>query len=173
MISLIDDLAPLETSLLKKLIPAAATADLKPLNWETAGADIYIPMWRKQVAPFLSLLSTKKLSELPTLVLNLRALAIYVPHPPGVRLNQGQQDARALDVLTCAFALCLFENGWKLIVEPGNLALESGETKIGPGGVVGTIRAGKLTIAEWSSFCAQRGIGDWPLVSSVPAPATL
>jgi Zn-dependent protease with chaperone function len=173
MISLIGNLASLEASLLKKLIPAAATADLKPLNWETAGTDIYIPMWRKQVAPFLSMLAAKKLGELPTLVLNLRALAIYVPNPPGVRLNPSQQDADALNVLTSAFALCLLENGWKLIAEPGNLVLESGEAKISPSGVIGTIRAGKLSAAEWSSFCEQRGIGDWPLVSSVPAPAAV
>lgn len=169
MISLIDDLAPLETSLLKKLIPAAA-AELKPLNWETAGDNIYIPMWRKQVAPFLPFLSAKKLGELPMLVLDPRPLAALVPNPPKVRLNQGQRDARALDILTCALALCLLQNGWKLTVEPGNLVLESGEAKVGPGGVIGAIRAGKFSVVDWSNFRAQHGIGDWPLAAS-PAPS--
>ncbi len=169
MISLLDDLGSLESSLLKKIIPAAA-ADLKPLNLETAGADIYIPAWRKQVAPFLSLLSEKKLSELPVLVLNLAPLASLIPNPPQGRLNQSQREARALSVLACAFCLCLLENGWKLVVEPGILIFESGDTKIDPNEFMGAMRSGKLSIVDWNNFRAQRGIGDWPLVSPAPSP---
>jgi len=172
MISLFDDLAPLETSILKKLIPAAAGADLKPLNWQTAGDDIYIPAWRKQVEPFLNFLSAKKLGELPMLALQINPLANMIPNPQGVRLNQKQRDARAADVLTCAFALCLLQNGWKLIVEPGNIALQNGEAQIRPGEVIASIRTGRLTLAEWSNFLVQRGIGDWPLVASA-VPATV
>lgn len=168
MISLIDNLGVLEASLVKKIIPAAAT-DLKPLNLQTAGADIYIPAWRKQVAPFVTLLSEKKLSELPVLVLNPAPLAGLIPNPPQGRLNPGQRNARALSVLTCAFYLCLLENGWKLVVEPGSLTLENSEVKIDPDQFVSAMRSGKFSIVDWNNFRTQHGIGDWPLVSAVPS----
>jgi heat shock protein HtpX len=167
MISLIDGLDPLETSLLKKLVPAAAASDLKPLNWETDGAAIYIPIWRKQVAPFLPFLATRRLGDFPLLVLDPKRVASLIPDPPGVRLNQNQRAARALDILYCAFALCLLENGWKLTTQPGSLVIENGEAKVEPGSVVAAIRAGKLSVVDWSNFRLQRGIGDWALAQPV------
>jgi heat shock protein HtpX len=171
-ISLIDDLGPLETGLLNKLIPVTAAADLKPLDWQTAGTDIYIPLWRKEIAEFLPFLSTKKLADFPLLVLDPKLLAGIVPNPPGVRLNQNQRIARAHHVLFCAFALCLVDNGWKLTAEPGNLVLVRGESKIDPGVVVGLIRTGKLSVVEWSNYRTQHEMGNWQLASTALAPVT-
>jgi hypothetical protein len=67
MISLLESVGSLEASLLKKVVPALAAADLKPLNWETVATDIYIPAWRKRVANFLPFLSAKKMGDLPLL----------------------------------------------------------------------------------------------------------
>lgn len=172
MISLIDDLASLESRLLRKLIPAAA-ADLKPLNWETAGQDVFIPMWRNQIAPFLSMLADKKLSELPVLALNPAPLAAMVPNPAKGNLNKPQREGRALGVLSCAFALCLLENGWKFVAEPGNLVFENGATAIDPFQLTSAMRSGKFSAVEWSNFRAQHGIGDWPLVSAAPKPVAV
>jgi heat shock protein HtpX len=173
MIALIDDLSPLEGDLLKKLIPVTAAANLKPLIWETDGAGVYIPAWRKQVAGFLPFLSAKKLDDFPMLVLDPRPLAALVPNPPKVRLNQNQQIGRAYDILFCAFSLCLLDNGWKLTAEPGNLVLEKGERKVDPSEVMNAIRGGKLTVVAWSAFRAERGIGNWPLAVLVPVPAAV
>ena len=173
MISLIDDLGPLECGLLKRIIPATAAANLKPINWESDGAGIYIPAWRKQVAGFQAFLSTKTLADFPTLVLDPRPLALLVPDPPKVRLNQNQRIARANEVLFGAFALCLVDNGWNLTAEPGNFSLEKNASKIEPGAVVGAIRSGKLPVVDWGAFRAQHGVADWPLaVLSAPPSAT-
>ena len=48
-ISLIDNLGQLEKALLGKLTPGRAKAELKPMEWETAGAEVYLPSWQKQV----------------------------------------------------------------------------------------------------------------------------
>ena len=170
MISLIDHLNPLEASLLKKLVPATAAADLKPLNWGTDGAGIYVPAWRRQVGGFLPFLSARKMADLPILLLEPKALADLVPNPPTGRFNQKQRNARAHDILFSAFALCLVENGWKLTAEPGNLVLVKGESKIDPSAVVGAIRAGKLSVVDWSGYRAQQGIGDWTLVAQALSP---
>lgn len=173
MISLIDNIGPLETSLLKKVMPALAAADLKPLNWETAGTDIYIPRWRKRIAPYLPFLSTKRMGELPLLILDPRPLAELFPSHSKGRPNQAERVASAYDVLFCAFSACLLDNGWKLITEPGNLTLVNGETTVDPGAVIGSLRTGKLTIVEWKNFRGERGIGDWRLAAPVPEPATV
>lgn len=168
MISLIAELGALETSLLRKLVPAVTKAELKPLNWETAAAEVYIPTWRKQVAAFLPLLSTMKLGDLPVLVLEPRPISNMVPNPPGMKLGRAQRDAMAVDVLFCAFALCLLDRGWKLIVEPGTMYLEYGSNKVEPSGVISGIKSGELSVLAWRSYRAQREMGDWPLASPVP-----
>lgn len=173
MISLIDNIGPLETGLLKKVMPVLAAADLKPLSWETAGADIYIPAWRKRIAPFLPFLSTKKMGELPLLILDPRPLAERLPSHSKGRPTQAERVAGANDILFCAFSICLLDNGWKLITEPGNLILVNGETTVDPGAVIGALRSGKLTVVEWKNFRAERGIGDWRLAAPVAEPAAV
>lgn len=167
MISLIEDVRSLEASLLKKVFPAVAAGDLKPVDWETAGADIYIPGWRKRVADYLPFLSKKKMGDLPILVLDPRPVAMEVYNATAGRLNQPQRIAFAYDVLFCAFALCLIENGWKLIAKPGYLILENGVSTLDPATVIGELRSGKLSVVTWRTFCAEFGIGDWPLAAPI------
>jgi Zn-dependent protease with chaperone function len=171
MISLIDDLGALEGGLLKRYLPALAKTDLKPLEWEKAGIEVYVPMWRKQVESVRPLLLTKTLADVPSLVTDPKALPDMVPNPPGKQLNWAQRDARAMEALYCAFALCLLEHDWKVESQPGSLHLEYGENKVEPWEVISTIKAGKLSATEWGPYCAQRGIGDWPLASSTEEPA--
>ncbi|MGA9673382.1 MAG: M48 family metallopeptidase [Terracidiphilus sp.] len=167
MISLIEDVGALEISLVKKVIPTVAAANLKPLNWETAGADIYIPGWRKRVADYLPFLSAKKMGDLPLLVLDPRPVAMEVYNATAGRLNQSQRIACACDVLFCAFALCLLEHGWNLITQPGYLTLKNGTSAVDPATVLGELRTGKLSVVTWASFRAEHAIGDWTLAAPI------
>jgi Zn-dependent protease with chaperone function len=171
MISLIDDLGALEGSLLKRYLPALAKTDLKPLEWEKAGIEVYVPIWRKKAESVRSLLSTKTVADIPSLVKDPKALPDMVPNPPGKQLNWAQRDAAAMNLLFCAFAVCLLDHDWKVHSQPGTLYLEHGENKVEPGEVISAIKAGKLPTQEWGTYCAQRAIGDWPLASSKVEPA--
>ncbi|WP_162601633.1 M48 family metalloprotease [Occallatibacter savannae] len=168
MISLIDELEAVQAAILRKVLPNIPAAELKPLNWETAGADIYVPSWREQVAPFLTFLASRKMSELPQLILDPRPVAKLVPNPSEGRMPQAQRMAIAIDVLFCAFALTLMDNGWSLITSPGVLQLQNGDASIDPASVIGLIQSGGLSIVEWRTFRAERSIGDWPL-ATMPA----
>jgi hypothetical protein len=95
-----------------------------------------------------------------------------VPSPPGVRLNPAQRAGRALDVLYCALALCLLDNGWTLISVPGDIHLEKDGHRVEPSQVIREIRTGKLTVAGWIQYRAERGIGDWPLAAAAAAPVS-
>ena len=173
MITLLEDLSPLQDGLLKKIIPALAATALKPLDWETAGADIYIPAWRNRIAPYLPFLSTKTMAELPLLVLDPRPIAQLVPTPAVGRLGNAQRFAIASEVLFCAFATCLLDHGWKLVTGPGVRMLANGEMTIDPGIVIGSLRTGKLTVVHWKSFRSERAIGDWPLAATILEPAVV
>jgi hypothetical protein len=76
-----------------------------------------------------------------------------------------------MNLLFCAFAVCLLDHDWKVHSQPGTLYLEHGENKVEPGEVISAIKAGKLPTQEWGTYCAQRAIGDWPLASSKVEPA--
>jgi len=173
MISLIDDLPPLEAGLLKRFIPAVAKADLKSVTWESTGMEVYVPRWRKQVESHSEFLSTMTLKELPALLKEPREISNKVANPPGMLLNQAQRDAKAYEVLFCALSLALIDHGWTLHAQPGFLYLECADAKFDPGGPISAMRAGKLSAEEWETDCAKRGIADWPLASSPERAAKL
>jgi Zn-dependent protease with chaperone function len=171
MISLIDELPALEGNLLKKFVPSLAQAELKTLAWESAGMEVYVPLWRKQVANHLDLLATKMLNDLPALVKDPRAISSRIPDPKGKTLNPAQREAKALDVLYCAVALCLVDNGWTVVSQPGTLHLECGEQKLEPGAVIAALKAGKFEAeVEWASTCTKGGMNEWTLASTSGVP---
>ena len=49
-ISLFEDLPALELQLLVKLMPGLKPSELKPMRWDTAGLEVYVPLWRTEVA---------------------------------------------------------------------------------------------------------------------------
>ena len=65
---LIDNLSNLEKALLGRMAPALANAELKPMEWETAGAEVYLPSWQKHVTEFLHLLTGITVASLPRLL---------------------------------------------------------------------------------------------------------
>ena len=122
-----------------------------------------VPMWRKNVADFASLLSYGTLKELPSFVTKPGAIMDMVPRPKGRQVSAQQLDARAMDVLFCSLVLCLVDHGWVLISEPGDMRLEHGESRLDAPAAISDMKSGKLTAGEWESWCAQRGMGDWAL----------
>jgi Zn-dependent protease with chaperone function len=167
-ISLLDDLASLEAGLLRKFVPSLATAQLKPLAWESAGIEVYVPRWRKQVETHAQFLSAKTVKDLPGLLKEPReisAISNAIADPPGRTLTPAQRYAGALDVLYCAMAACLLDHGWALQTEPGIVRFECAGNQFDPGASIAAIKAGKLAATDWESECAQRGCGDWPLAS--------
>lgn len=166
MVSLLNELHALETGLLKRLVPAAAAVELKPLSWETLGADVYVPAWRKQVEAFAGALASRRMSEFAALVLAPAPIAQMVPNPPGVRLNPAQRAGRAWDVLYCALALSLLDNGWTLVSLPGDIHLERDGHRMDPRQVINELRAGQISVMAWVQYRAEREIGDWPLATT-------
>jgi len=166
MVSLIDELSSLELNLLKKIIPKLAETELKAASWENAGTEVFIPMWRKVVAPHMTVLAETRVSGLHWLVSFPERISRAIANPPGRVLKQAQRDEAAAAVLRCALAICLVENGWTLVSRPGVFYLENGGNRLVPGEVVPAIRAGKMTAEEWQMLCSEKGLGNWTLLKA-------
>ena len=170
MISLIDDLTTLEGGLLRRFVPDLANKALKQVSWDSAGRELQVPRWRKQLQGYAEALSTTTLQELPILVRDPQKLLDKAANPSATILSQAQRDKETLQVLYCALALCLLDNGWTLFCPPGIVYLESPDTKLDPGEVINDMKTGKLSLLDWCSQCSQNGMNDWPL-ARIPTPA--
>jgi Peptidase family M48 len=159
-ISLFNDLKSLEANLLQKILPNLAIAELKPMAWETAGSEVFVPIWRKQIAEFSPLLSEKTVASIPEC---LCAVADKILNPPGMLLNRAQREAEAAGLLVSAFTLSLLDHGWNLYIQPGHFYLTRGDSKLEPWSMMDGLRSGKLSALDWSTLCFNTEIGDWSL----------
>jgi heat shock protein HtpX len=162
-ISLIDNLSNLEKALLGRMAPALANAELKPMEWETAGAEVYLPSWQKHVTEFLHLLTGITVASLPRLLKDPRDIAARIPDPPGMLLTREQRSERAATLLRCALTLALLDHGWKLQIQPGNFSLQRGDLLLEPPVVITKLQSGELSARSWATYCTNAGIDDWPL----------
>ena len=173
MVSQIEDLDALEGALLKKFVPALEKSKLKPMTWDTAASDVYVPIWRNDVARYLPWLETQTLRTLPAVVANLKPLSDQVPTPPGELPNRERREPKALEILSRALTLSLIDHGWSLVISPGTFYLESAGTKYDPFGMVARLKSGKLSKEQWEAFCSEQAIGDWPLGRARVSPETV
>jgi len=167
-LSLFANLHEWETNMIRKFVPDLKDANLKPVNWELAATEIYLPLWRKHVESFLPLLADTTIFALPAIAKNIAPLADKVLHPPGRILSRSQREEQALSVLGCAFGLSLVDHGWKFIAMPGSVAIQQGNTLVKPTVLMGALRSGAMSADQWQEFCAEKGIGDYPLVQAAP-----
>ncbi len=164
-ISLFNRLGDWEANLLRKLIPALETTELKPFAWDTVGHDVYVPMWRKEILPFIPLLSQWTLNSLPDLVGQLKSISDDIPNPPGILLNRDQRDECATGILSMALSLALIDNGWTLHAQPGSHFLQRGDFKLIASLILARLKSGELPSKQWQTYCADAEIDKWRLAT--------
>ncbi len=162
-ISLIDNLGNLEKALLQWMNPGLANAGLKPMDWETSGAEVYLPSWQKHVTTFLHLLAGITVASLPQALKDPRAIADKMPDPPGTLLTREQRAERAAVLLQFALTLVLLDHGWKLQIQPGQFSVQRDDPPLQPPILISKLRSGDLSAQGWSIYCSKAGIDDWPL----------
>ena len=172
-ISLLGDVRGLESKLLCCLMPKLDVPALKPLDWDTCGPEIFMPMWRKEVDPFVPVLEGVTLMGLASLVTDPRTVAERVQNPPGILLNKSKREAWALEILRMALTVSLVEHGWTLHMAPATEYVERDGVRLVAAGVVGQLKSGAMPSHEWGVFCTKHGIADWLLVegaAAIPKP---
>ncbi len=161
--SLFENLESCESDLLRKLVPELEKVDLKPMSWETAGTDIYLPAWRKHIERFLPMFAGKTVASLPEYATYLGPIADKVHNPPGRILNRPQREDQAASILAYALTASLVDGGWTLHMGPGSCYLKRDSMILYPHDVLAALRSQSMSAGDWQAFCVNTGIGDWPL----------
>ncbi len=172
-VTLLEDLASLEIQLLTHVMPAVKASELKPMQWNTAGSEVYVPLWRGEVAKIAPHLSSITIYTLPNAIAKLTQIAGSIADPPGTLLTREQRIDRAADVIGKALTLALIDHGWTLHFQPGQFYMES-ETgnKINPGVTIQELRTGDRKMNSWLPYCEENLIGDWILASQAATGAS-
>jgi Zn-dependent protease with chaperone function len=172
-VGLLDDLPGLELQLLTKLMPALKPSELKPIQWDNAGLDVYVPLWRSEVAKFASALNSVTIYTLPKALAKLTDIAGRIPDPPGTLLTREQRAGRAAELMGQAMTLVLIDHGWRLYLQPGQFYVESENgSKMNPRTFIEELRNGSRKADAWLQYCEANAIGDWPLVPQLAPPTS-
>jgi hypothetical protein len=134
------------------------------MQWDTAGSEVYVPLWRGELPTLAPVLNSVTIHALPGVVANLTQFAGRIPDPPGTLLTREQRAGRAAEWIGHALALALIDHGWKLHLQPGQIYLESENgSRINPRAAIAELRNGNQKPDAWLQFCETNAIGDWPL----------
>ena len=165
-VTLFEDLPWLELQLLTKLMPALKPSELKPMQWDTSGSEVYVRLWRSEVAKVAADLNSVTIYTLPNTIAKLSEIAGRIPDPPGTLLTREQRAGRAAAVIGHALTLALIDHGWKLHLQPGQFYVESKNgKKVNPQTVIQELRNGHRKADTWPQYCETIAMGDWPLAS--------
>jgi hypothetical protein len=171
-VTLFEDLPWLELQLLTKLMPSLKPSGLKPMQWDTAGSEVYVPLWRSELPKLAPVLSSVTIYALPDAVANLTQIAGRIPDPPGTLLTREQRAARAAEAIGHALTLALIDHGWTLHLQPGQIYLKSENgSKLNPQAVIEDLRNNNRKADAWLQYCETNAIGDWPLAPQAAGAA--
>ena len=147
------------------MVTWTSIAALAVIVRDTAGLDVYVPLWRSEVARLASAVSSVTVYTLPDAISKLTDMAGRIADPPGLLLTREQRSGRAAELIVHALTLALIDHGWKLHVQPGQFYVESDRgTKMNPRTIVEKLRNGARNSETWLQYCEENAIGDWPLV---------
>jgi len=135
------------------------------MHWDTAGLEVYVPLWRTEVAKLAPALIAFTIYTVPDAIANLPQSAGRSLDPPGTLLSREQRVARAAEVIAQAVTLALIDHGWKLHLQPGQFYLESENgTRMNPRAIIEELRKDRRKADAWPQYCQTNSLGDWPLV---------
>jgi Zn-dependent protease with chaperone function len=148
----------LEVGLLQLIHPRQDAANLRRLDWDAEGAEVFVPGWKASTGPFVSLLNGKPVTSLPALLAELAQMGAKIPDPRGQLLTRDQRTERAYLLLTMALGLRLREHGWNLNVRPGLMHFSKGGETLKLDALMARLRSGEMKPAEWKSMCEESGL---------------
>lgn len=161
--TLLDNLDELEAELLQTLAPKLNVEQLKSMDWDTAGPQVYVPMWRNFVAQHSQLLDSRTVASLPDAVKDLQQIGAKIPDPQGMLLTREQRAERAAALLSTALSLSMIDSGWVLRMQPGEFYLERQGEKAIPGELLQSLRSGAITLQAWVEWCQKVNLENAPL----------
>lgn len=172
-LSLIENAAALEASLLHQQFSQAAPEGFKSVAWESAGETVYLPQWRMLVNANREILGEVTLTQLPVLSKDPAAVAQRLRTPQGQALHPDSQEGFLGYVAGAAITLLLREAGWTMVALPGNpVELRRDDLILTPFSLMADLKSGKQTESDWATLLAKAGLPEARLFSPATVPAS-
>jgi heat shock protein HtpX len=172
--TLVDDPMGLEKAQAMHLFGPEA-GDLRPVDWDAVGAEVYLERARRLVAAHGELLGDTSAGEIDELVDSLgRVAGELQQREPDLEVEHARDFAAAL--ISDGLLVALHEHGWSVEAPPAEPVLCCrDEDRIPPHAVVHELREGRLTGPEWRERAHELGIAEISLKyegpGSTPGPS--
>jgi heat shock protein HtpX len=163
-LTLLKDVPALETELLVHLGGKESAEKLKPMDWDRAGNDVWLPLWQDSLKPHIEGLKGLSVGDLPNLAKQpLTTLTTLRERQAEQGAADNEQDARR--VLAAAAAVALANAGWSIRALPGEeVTLEKDGHRLSPFIAVKQSAEDKSAAEEWQRVCVESGVSALRMV---------
>jgi heat shock protein HtpX len=170
-ISLLGEIAGLETRLIEALSTEPSAQASQLVAWDDVGGKIWAPTWEAYAGEYAKVLLGITPRTFPQLARNLDAFSDHLRDSDGADLPSDERRVQAAAILGVALAVALSRNGWELHVSPGeDIVCECNGTRLKPFEIVPNLASGELTAEAWQEFSIGAGIADLDLGGETITP---
>jgi Zn-dependent protease with chaperone function len=160
-LSLVQNVPDLEQRLFVQMLGTERAAALKPMNWQSAATQVWLPMWDKVVHDYAAGLEGVTAASLPGLLQSPGKLGVQIDCSAGRFMRDSEKRDRAANITAAALVVALARGGWVLDTSPGaQVSLRQGENRIEPFVAVPKLASDELSAKAWQVYCQQIGIAD-------------
>ena len=144
-----------EADLLKSLTGVEHLNDYQTIGWHEVGAQVYVPIWKKNLAEFAWLLQGKTVEDIYLSCVDFENFGKNFASTNDPMEKKEEKLFMTTNVLGTAFALALHENGWAVESELGKaIRLTNNGLAIEPFVLLAEIAEGKVTREQWDQTTA-------------------
>ena len=161
-IELLGNVTELENALIEHLAAAAnEQANLKPIQWDEVGREIWIPIWQARVNEARQNLKGVTPLDLSGVAGEPSHLAVRLKLAASANLATDEQRGQALSVFGAALCLALAARQWTLHALPGeDVMLTNGALEIRPYHAFFDLAQERVSAAQWEALCQEAGIAQ-------------
>jgi hypothetical protein len=167
--SLVRDAAALEAAQAAYLFGDDDAAELRPIDWDAVGGEVYLERARGLVSAHGELLGSATAGGLDGLVSDLGRLAgALQQREPDLPVEHARDFAAAL--IANGLLVALEDSGWSVEAPPAEPVIcRRGESRVAPHVVVDELRDGSLSADAWHERAAELNISGLALQATAAA----
>jgi Zn-dependent protease with chaperone function len=158
--SLLNDVTELESAILTVMAGPEKVRAMRPVEWESVGAQALLPKWEEVVREHRQVLAGITPMALPEVVRDLSGFGSMLVGPDD-QMPDDPDDLRdaAIGVLGAGLLVGLHDRGWQVSALPGEaVACVREGSRIEPFKAIHQLASGQLEGAAWRQTCETEGI---------------